>query len=291
MTDLYSDMRIVISGSSLLSMQQGDADLSRRCINHDIQGLSFREFLRFYKNIDLPRYTLEQILDNPWKLAEEVNNQCRPLQYFSEYMQYGYYPYFLQLKNIVDYYSAIENTVSYIIDDELPRICKVTVENTRKIKALVNILANSVPYDIDIKRLSIQSELQRATILEYLTYLDKAKILRLIYSDYANAKKMQKPDKVLMDNSNMLYALAAQEPNIGTVRESFAANQLSFGHLVEYGKNHGDFKIDGKYTFEVGGVYKDYEQIADQPNSYILADDMDFPYGHKLPQWIIWFLY
>lgn len=291
MTDLYSDMRIVISGSSLLSMQQGDADLSRRCINHDIPGLSFREFLRFYKNIDLPRYTLEQVLDNPWPLVEEVNDKCRPLQYFSEYLQYGYYPYFLQLKNIVDYYSAVENTVSYIIDDELPRICKVSIENTRKIKALVNILANSVPYDIDIKRLSVQSELQRATILEYLTYLDKAKILRLVYSDYANAKKMQKPDKVLMDNSNMLYALAAQEPNIGTVRECFAANQLSYAHLVEYGKNHGDFKIDGKYTFEVGGADKDYEQIADLPNSYILADNMEFPYGHKLPLWIIGFLY
>jgi hypothetical protein len=102
---------------------------------------------------------------------------------------------------------------------------------------------------------------------------------------------MQKPDKVLMDNSNMLYALAVKEPNIGTVRECFAANQLAFAHLVEYGKHHGDFKIDGKYTFEVGGADKDYEQIADLPNSYILADDMEFPYGHKLPLWIIGFLY
>jgi hypothetical protein len=102
---------------------------------------------------------------------------------------------------------------------------------------------------------------------------------------------MQKPDKVLMDNSNMLYSLAAQEPNKGTVRECFAANQLSFNHLVEYGKNHGDFKIDGKFTLEVGGADKDYEQIADLPNSYILADDMEFPNGHKLPLWIIGFLY
>lgn len=289
--DCFRDMRVVISGSSLLSMQQGDADLSRRCVNHDIQGLSFREFLRFYKNIDIPKYSLEQILENPWTLAEQVTDQCRPLVYFNEYLRCGYYPYFMQLKNPVDYYSTLETVVGRIVDDELPRICKVAVENTRKIMALVNILANAVPYDVDIKRLSIQSGLQRNTIIEYLNYLNKANILQLLYSDYVNVKKMQKPDKILMDNSNMLYALASQEPNIGTIRECFAANQLSFEHLVEYGKHHGDFKIDGKYTFEVGGEDKDYGQIADIPDSYILADNMEYPYGHKLPLWVIGFLY
>lgn len=290
--DLYeSEMRIVISGSSLLSLQQGDADLSRRCVKHDIQGLSFREFLYFFKGIDLPKRTMEQLLDNPWPIAEQVHEKCRPLQYFQEYLQYGYYPYRLQLKDTIDYYSTIESTVSYIIDDELPRICKVDVNNTRKIKALVNILAVSVPYDVDIKRLSIQSALQRATILEYLNYLDKANIVNLLYSDYYNAKKMQKPDKILMDNSNMLYALASQPVNVGTVRETFAVNQLSHAHLVEYGKSKGDFLVDGKFTFEVGGADKDYAQIADVPNSYILADDMEYPYGHKLPLWMVGFLY
>ncbi len=290
--DLYeSDMRIVISGSSLLSLQQGDADLSRRCVNHDIQGLSFREFLYFFKGIDFPKYTLEQLLADPWTLANEVNGKCRPLQFFREYLQYGYYPYYLQLKDTVDYYSTIENTVSYIIDDELPRICRVDVANTRKIKALVNILSVSVPYDVDIKRLSVQSALQRNTILEYLNYLEKADILHLLYSDYYNAKKMQKPDKILMDNSNMLYAMASQPVNIGTVRETFAVNQLAQAHLVEYGKSKGDFLVDGKYTIEVGGADKDYTQIADIPDSYILADDMEYPYGNKLPLWLLGFLY
>lgn len=188
--DLYStEMRIVVSGSSLLSLQQGDADLSRRCVNHTIQGLSFREFLFFYKGIDIPKYTLEQILNDPWPLTNEVHEKCKPLQYFQEYLQIGYYPYYMQVHDTMDYYSTIENTVSYIIDDELPRICKVDVNNTRKIKALVNILAISVPYDVDIKRLSVQSALQRTTILEYLQHLDKAQILRLLFSDYWNAKK------------------------------------------------------------------------------------------------------
>lgn len=289
--DLYPSMRIVISGSSLLSLQEGDADLSRRCVNHDIQGLSFREFLHFYHGIDLPKYSLEQLLANPWPLVEEVNDKCRPLQYFQDYLQYGYYPYYLQLKNIIDYNITIEQVVGYIVDDELPRICKVDVQNTRKIKALINILAISVPYEIDVKRLSIQSALQRTTVLEYFNYLNKAKILNLLYSDYYNAKKMQKPDKILMDNSNMLYALASQPVNIGTVRETFAVNQLSRSHLVEYAKTGGDLRVDGKYVFEIGGADKDFAQIADMPDSYILADDIEYPSGNKLPLWIIGFLY
>lgn len=289
--DLYPSMRIVISGSSLLSLQEGDADLSRRCVNHDIQGLSFREFLHFYHGIDVPKYSLEQLLANPWPLVEEVNDKCRPLQYFQDYLQYGYYPYYLQLKNIIDYNTTIEQVVGYIVDDELPRICKVDVQNTRKIKALINILAISVPYEIDVKRLSIQSALQRTTVLEYFNYLNKANILNLLYSDYYNAKKMQKPDKILMDNSNMLYALASQPVNIGTVRETFAVNQLSRSHLVEYAKTGGDLRVDGKYVFEIGGADKDFAQIADMPDSYILADDIEYPSGNKLPLWIIGFLY
>lgn len=289
--DLYPSMRIVISGSSLLSLQEGDTDLSRRCVNHDIQGLSFREFLHFYHGIDLPKYSLEQLLANPWPLVEEVNDKCRPLQYFQDYLQYGYYPYYLQLKNIIDYNTTIEQVVGYIVDDELPRICKVDVQNTRKIKALINILAISVPYEIDVKRLSIQSALQRTTVLEYFNYLNKANILNLLYSDYYNAKKMQKPDKILMDNSNMLYALASQPVNIGTVRETFAVNQLSRSHLVEYAKTGGDLRVDGKYVFEIGGADKDFAQIADMPDSYILADDIEYPSGNKLPLWIIGFLY
>ena len=234
---------------------------------------------------------MEQILSNPWTLAEEVNDKCRPLQYFQEYLQYGYYPYYLVLKNNIDYYSSIEQVVGYIIDDELPRICKVDVQNTRKIKALINILAISVPYEIDIKRFSIQSALQRSTIIEYFNYLNKAKIIHQLYSDYINVKKMQKPDKILMDNSNMLYALASQQVNIGTVRETFAVNQLSHSHLVEYAKSGGDLRVDGQYIFEIGGADKSYEQIADKPNSFILADDIEYPNGNKLPLWIIGFLY
>lgn len=287
--DSYPDLQVVLSGSSLLDMMTGDADLSRRCINHDIQGLSFREYLQFYKGMDLPACSLQELLENPMPLCLQVNALCRPLAFFREYLQFGYYPYYI--KNKTDYYSAIEQVTYRIIDDEMPRICGVEVANTRKIKALLNVLAVSEPFEVDIKKLSVQTSLKRETLLGYLNYMRHAKLLNLLYCDSMNIKKLQKPDKIYIDNSNLLYTLANSPVKQGTVRETFAVNQLAYQHLVEYKKSNGDFLIDRKYTFEIGGSSKDYTQIADIPDSYILADDIETPIGHKLPLWLIGFLY
>lgn len=287
--DSYPELQVVLSGSSLLDMMTGDADLSRRCINHDIQGLSFREYLQFYKGIDLSACSLQELLDNPMPLCLQVNTLCRPLAFFREYLQFGYYPYYI--KNKIDYYSAIEQVTYKIIDDEMPRICGVEVANTRKIKALMNVLAVTEPFEVDIKKLSVQTSLKRETILGYLNYMQRAKLLNLLYCDSTNIKKLQKPDKIYIENTNLLYTLANNPIKQGTIRETFAVNQLAYKHLVEYKKSNGDFLIDGKYTIEVGGSSKDYMQIANVADSYILADDIETPIGHKLPLWLIGFLY
>ena len=287
--DSYPTMKMVISGSSLLSLTAGDADLSRRCINHDIQGLSFRECLHFYKGIEMPIYPLEDVLTNPASLIQEMNSKGRPVALFQEYLRNGYYPYYLD--NETDYYLAIQQVVNHTIDDELTKICKVDVGNTRKIKALMTMLCASEPYQLDISKLSVQSGLKRETVLAYLNYMDKAKLLHLLYCDLVNAKRMQKPDKIYIDNSNMLYAWATTPVRIGTARETFVVNQLSAKHQVEFGKKKGDFKIDGIYTIEVRGEDKDSRQIANLPNSYILADNIETAIGHKLPIWVVGFLY
>lgn len=287
--DFYPDLRVVISGSSLLSLMQGDADLSRRCVNYDIQGLSFREYLRFYEGIELPVCTMDELVTDAHPFVAQVYKHCKPMAYFDKYLQYGYFPYYKN--NPVEYYAAIANVVRYIIEDELPRICKVELGNTRKIRALMNILASSEPYEVDITRMSVQSGLQRPTILAYLKYLSDAKLIHLLYSDLVNVKKLQKPDKIYIEDTNMLYALASRPVKEGTMRETFAISHLSVGHELEYGKQHGDFVVDGRYTFEVGGAGKNFKQIADIPNSFILADDTDYPFGNKLPLWLIGFLY
>lgn len=287
--DFYPTMRVVLSGSSLLSMTEGDADLARRCINHDIQGLSFREFLHFYKGIKMPVYPLEQVLENPAPLIEEMNKHGRPIALLKEYLKYGYYPYYLN--NETDYHIAIQQVVNKIIDIELPRICGVDLNNTRKIKSLLTILCASVPFQVDITKLATQSGLKRDTIINYLSYLDKAKLIRLLYSDLKNIKRMQKPDKIYIDNTNLLNAWATTPIQIGTIRETFVANQLSVNHVVEFRKTNGDFLVDSKCTFEVGGDDKDFQQIANVADSFILADDMETAIGKKLPIWVVGFDY
>ena len=287
--DMYPDLKVVFSASSLLNILNADADLSRSCIPYEMQGLSFREFLLFYKQLDLPICTLEEVLTSPGNICSEVNKVCRPLPLFREYLQYGYYPFYL--KNQIDYYTSIEQVVNFIVETELPQLCGIDVGNVRKIKALLGILASSVPFEVDISKLATTIGIHRNTVIEYLNSLEKAKLLHLLYADLLSVKKMQKPDKIYLDNPNLLYALASHPVKIGTARETFVVNQLSCDHEIEYGKKTGDFKVNGKYTLEVGGEGKTYNQIADVPDSYILADGIETPYRCKLPIWVVGFLY
>lgn len=287
--EVYPNLQIMLSGSSLLKILDGDADLSRRCKGYDMPGLSFREYLQFYQNIELPAFKLEDILSSPREVAKEVNAACHPLQYFHEYLQYGYYPFYIS--NPIDYHSLIEQTTNYIIDVELPQQRRVDPANCRKIKALLYILAQQVPFDVDVSKIAAAVSLQRNTVLEYLNHMNGAKLISLLYSDLLSVKKMQKPDKIYLDNPNMLYALATTPVQIGTARECFAVNQLGYKHTIEYGKTHGDFKVAGKWTFEVGGEKKSFAQIADIPDSFVLADDIEMPRGNKLPLWMVGFLY
>lgn len=287
--DMYPDMRIAISGSSLLDILGGDNDLSRRCLPYTMQGLSFREYLQIYKGIDIPSADISATLSDPGDICSEVNKVCQPIPLFHDYLKRGYFPYYLDTNE--DYYTTIENVIDYIINAELVQLRNVSPANTRKLKALVGILAQTVPFEVDITKLSSAIGLQRNTVIEYLKHLSDARILNLLYSDLISVKKMQKPDKIYLENPNMLYALATDNVNIGTARETFAVNQLSYAGDVEYGKTRGDFKAVGKYVFEVGGRNKTFDQIAGMDNSFVLADDIETPIGHKLPLWIIGFLY
>ena len=286
--DLWPDLKITFTGSSLLQILNADADLSRRVLGYDMAGLSFREYLKFYKGIELPSYSLDTILSDADNICQRVCEVCRPQALFEEYLRVGYYPFYDGDEQ--EYYSRIENVVSFIIDQEMTQFCGVEPAYTRKLKAMLLFLANNVPYDVNIAKLSSYLEINKNTVLSYLASMEKAELLKLLYTDNKSVTKMQKPDKVYLHNPNMLYALSTEE-KIGTIRECFVANQLSTSHTVEYGKAQGDFKIDGKITIEVGGKDKSFDQIANIPDSYILADSMEFPIGKKLPLWLVGFLY
>ena len=286
--DLYPEMIVTFSGSSLLQILNADADLSRRVRSQDLAGLSFREYLRFYHGIELPVFKLEEILSNPDAICTRVCEACHPQPLFESYLRAGYYPFYDG--DVEDYYSRIENVVIFIIDQEMTEFCGVDPANTRKLKAMLMFLCDNVPYEVNIAKLASYLELNKATVLSYLSGMKKAELLHLLYSSNVSVTKMQKPDKIYVHNPNILYALGSRE-NIGTVRECFFVNQLSKGHTVEYGKTSGDFLIDGRITVEVGGKDKSFEQIADIPDSYVFADEMEFPVGKKLPLWLAGFLY
>ena len=287
--ELYPNLKLIVSGSSLLRLREGDADLSRRAVKYTMPGLSFRESLRFYHGLEFKRWALEDILAHPYDLWQEVSSKCKPVALFKEYLEKGYYPFLLEGEG--EYYTKIEQVVNYIIEAELPQICKVDVANVRKLQALIALICSEVPFELNANKIAAAIEIGRDTVVEYLKYLGDAKVLNLLYSDKKKIGKLSKPDKVYLENPNILYALTPTKAEIGTLRETFAICSLSENHIVEYGKAQGDFKVDAKYTFEIGGRSKGFSQIAGVVNSYIFADDWDMPDGAKLPLWMLGFLY
>ena len=287
--ELFPNLKMIVSGSSLLRLKEGDADLSRRAVKYTMPGLSFREALRFYRGLSFPVWSLEDILSHPYDLWQTVSSKCKPVALFKEYLEKGYYPFLLEGEG--EYYTKIEQVVNYIIETELPQICKVDVANVRKLQALIAMICSETPFELNANKIATVLEIGRDTVVEYLKYLGDAKVLNLLYSDKKKIGKLSKPDKVYLENANIMYALAPTKVEIGTLREVFAICSLSESHTVEYGKAQGDFKVDSKYTFEIGGRSKDFKQIAGLKDSYIFADDWDMPDGAKLPLWMLGFLY
>lgn len=286
--DGYPDLKIVFTGSSMFNILNAEADLSRRCVSYDLQGLSFREYLLFKENISLPVVPLEDVLTHSLDVSTQVLNTCKPLKYFKQYLQEGYYPFFLEQH--VDYLTQVQKVVGMILEIELPQLSNVDVANVRKLRSLLSVVSSGVPFAVDISKMAQTAELNRNTIITYLAHLHRAGLLNLLYSDVVNLKRMQKPDKIYMENSNLLHALSLTAVETGTERETFFVNQLAYHHQIEYSKQ-GDFVIDRTYTIEVGGQSKDGKQIANVQNAFIASDDIEYALGNKIPLWLFGFLY
>lgn len=189
--DLYPDMKVTFSGSSLLQILNADADLSRRVRSYDLAGLSFREFLRFYHGIELPVFKLDEILSDPDSICTRICGTCHPQPLFETYLRAGYYPFYDG--DVDDYYSRIENVVNFIIDQEMTEFCGVDPANTRKLKAMLMFLCDNVPYEVNIAKLASYLELNKATVLSYLSGMKKAELLHLLYSSNVFADEMEFP--------------------------------------------------------------------------------------------------
>ena len=190
----------------------------------------------------------------------------------------------------MEYHLRIENVVNFILDVELPQSCGVEIGNIRKMKSLLAVLASKVPMQVDMTKIAAAAGVSRNTLLAYMQYLSRARLLNLLYAGDDSVKKMQKPDKIYLENPNLIETLALDEPNIGTVRETFLVGQLCYQHKVEYTKT-GDLLVDRLYTIEIGGKSKDGKQIASLEDAYIASDDIEYAAGNKIPLWAFGFLY
>ena len=286
--DEFTDLKMVLSGSSLVNMIEGEADLSRRCISYEMQGLSFREYIEMFHRQHFDVANLDDILRHGNDICTEINAKVRPIALFNQYLRLGYYPFLIEGKD--SYYTRIENVISMTIETELPQLRGLDIGNIRKIQALLVALSSGLPYILDTTKLSSISGIARTTLLQYLLYLHEARLINLLYSDLLTVKRMQKPDKIYIENTNLLHTLS-DAVNHGTEREVFFVNQLSLSHQIEYSKTAADFTIDHTYTIEVGGHSKGNKQLEGVANGYIAAADEEYAIGNKIPLWLFGFLY
>lgn len=286
--DDFPGLKIFFTGSSLLEMHNSRADLSRRAIVYNMQGMSFREYLALETGYHFDTFSLEDILSNHETLSREIVSKIKPLQYFPLYLQKGFYPFYLEGQDF--YYHRLEEIINMILETELPQLRNLNTAYIIKIKQLLLVISESSPFVPNISKLSNRIGINRETLNSYLHYLGES---NLIFSAYKNARgisALQKPDKIYLENSNLMYALNYKNVNIGNVRETFFVNQLKNKYLIEISKKT-DFIVEGHFSFEIGGKNKPLSQTTDIPNAYIASDNIEYGYGNKIPLWLFGFLY
>lgn len=285
-SDIYPRMKIVYTGSSMLEIDHSKADMSRRQTLYTMAGMSFREYLEFEGIAQLPSLSLDQLLSRHINLALDITAKVDVMAYFDDYLRHGYYPFYKEEKR--DYLIRLRETAKTVIDNDVPVIENFEFETLNKIKKMLMIIAAQVPFVPNINNLSEEIATNRNQTLKILYILDKAKLLFLITEKEKSYHSLVKPEKVLLGNPNLMYALASM-PEIGTIRETFFVSQLAeIGSITSPSK--GDYVIDGKYLFEVGGARKNFNQIKDIPNSYLAIDDTLVGRGNKIPLWLFGFL-
>jgi predicted AAA+ superfamily ATPase len=289
--NIYDDfpaLKVVFTGSSMLEILDSRADLSRRAIVYDIQGLSYREFLNITQKTDFQSVTLSEILKNNKEISEEILSKVKPLQFFSDYLRHGYYPFFTE--GVARFSYRLEEMVNMILEVELPLLRNVEPAYVPKIKQLLQIVAESVPFIPNIESLCKRIEIHRNTLLSYLYYLQETRLTNHLHKDISGINRLQKPEKIFLENTNLAYTLAGNNTETGNIRETFFLNQLSYNHIVEY-PNNGDFLIDKKNLFEIGGKSKSGKQIKNTSNAYIVSDNIEYGFDKKIPLWMFGMLY
>jgi hypothetical protein len=288
--DDFPKLKIVFTGSSMLQIFKADADLSRRVRHYQLFGLSFREFLIFEGLLQKSHnaFLLEDILENHVSIAQKLNKEAILLPAFQKYLQYGYYPYFQE--DIAGYGERVLQTFNTVMESDLPNVESIDFYSINRIKKLFYILSEMVPFTPNISQLSQMVDVTRVSLMNYLQLLEKSHSVLLLRQKATGIRQMVKPEKIYLQNTNYSYALSAENPEIGNLRETFFFNQLQQNHKVTY-TEQTDFCIDGKYYFEIGGKHKSTKQIKGLNNAFLALDGITIGFRNEIPLWLFGFLY
>lgn len=280
--DQIPGLRIVYTGSSILDLEKGGADLSRRKVEYNLPGLSFREYINLTQGWQLSAYSLSDIIAGKVQFPYEKE---RPLKLFKNYLQAGYYPFFQE----TEYRMRLSSVVKLMVETDIPQFAEMNVASAFKLKKLLYALAQSVPFKPNYTRLERDLEISRNALPDYLLYLEKAGLINLLREKASGMKVLEKIDKIYLNNTDIAYLLSDTTPDIGNVRETVFFAWMRVGHFITASPVR-DFEIDGR-TFEVGGRNKKQAQIKKAAEGYIVKDDIEYAYRNEIPLWMFGFVY
>lgn len=286
--DGFPSLRIVFSSSSALEIYRGEADLSRRVITYELPGLSFREFLWFTGHSRFESHSWDELVSQASAITQSVTEKIRPLPLFKKYLRYGYLPLF-EGSTPEEIAPRLNQVINTVIETDLGSIKDYTAGTAFKVKKLLGILAESVPFKPNITALATKLGVSRDSVYAWLSHLENARLLNLLTAEGKGVSLLQKPEKLCLENTNLMYALKAS-PEIGTIRETFLLNQLINAKLSVTLPKTGDFYVRNTFI-EVGGKNKTNKQVKSEFNHIIAVDETESGYGHKLPLWLFGFLY
>jgi predicted AAA+ superfamily ATPase len=288
--NIYDDMphlRLVFTGSSLLHIQQAKADLSRRVVVYSMPGLSFREFIQFETRLELESYPLKDIIDNPTAISIAITQKVKPLHYFEDYLDYGYYPFYIENKK--SFHQKLSEMILTVLEVDIPQYASIPVSNSVLLKKLLAVISNSVPFKPNMNAISERTGISLNTMKNYLKLLNDAQLLQLLYVEDKGINSLGKPEKIFLNNPNLMYNLG-NDTDKGNVRETFFLNQVQHQYAV-FASKTVDFKVDGRYEFELGGRNKKQKQIKELQNAFLVMDDIEIGTEQNIPLWLFGFLY
>ncbi len=286
--DSYPHLHLVVTGSSMLKLEESlTADLSRRHRAYTMEGLSFREYLKLEQVADLPVLSLETILNNHFTEASQITSKVKVLQHFEKYIESGYYPFYREEGD--GFFDRLQQVIDTVVTTEIPAVSHIEYDSVYKVRQLLAVLAEMKPYTLNISSLCTTLQSSRNNVLKLLDLMDKAALVRRLYATNGGMNMLTKPEKILFYNTNLMHCLTPQVDS-GTMRETYLASQVGVDHQL-YMPNKGDLVVDDKWLFEVGGKRKNFSQIKDMKDSFVVSDNMEIGHGNKIPLWLFGLLY